>query len=169
MRTARSRLPKGFSLDERLAQCADAIESQPEKWAGSWRSWDAALLAASGDVPASTEVSPVSRSAESPQCSPRRFERVCLDLGCGKGGYTVACAEAHPDTLFVGIDVEGLCVLRAAECALEHGVSNAASTLKGFASCAPPNALLSTAFPTWPSFLTTTRFSTCRGSSLRES
>ncbi len=129
MRTARSRLPKGFSLDERLAQCADAIESQPEKWAGSWRSWDAALLAASGDAPASTEVSPASRSAKSPQCSPRRFERVCLDLGCGKGGYTVACAEAHPDTLFVGIDVEGLCVLRAAECALERGVSNVAFVL----------------------------------------
>ena len=48
-----------------------------------------------------------------------------LDLGCGKGEYTVECAAARPDTLFVGIDVDGVCVVRCAERAIAQGVTNA--------------------------------------------
>lgn len=102
MRTAASRLPKGFSLDERLAACAQTFEASPERWAGQWRWW-----AGEG------------ARREQP------FEAVVCDLGCGKGEYTVACAKQRPDVLFVGIDVDGVCAWRAAECARAAGVDNA--------------------------------------------
>lgn len=104
MRTPRSRMPKSFCLEERLAQCAQAVESNPASWAGAWHAW-------TPDGPAAPR--------------PRRFERVLLDLGCGKGEYTVACARQHPDVLFVGLDIEGICVMRGAERALSEGVGNA--------------------------------------------
>lgn len=53
------------------------------------------------------------------------YQHVVLDLGCGKGEYTVECAAARPDTLFVGIDVDGVCVVRCAERAIAQGVTNA--------------------------------------------
>ena len=108
MRTARSRMPKSFSLEERLAGCARAVESRPGSWAGSWRRW------APQEKPFAEQV-----FREKP------YEHVCLDLGCGKGEYTVACAKANPDVLFIGLDIEGVCVMRGAERALAEGVSNA--------------------------------------------
>ena len=47
--------------------------------------------------------------------SRKAFSHVVLDLGCGKGEYTVACAKLRPDVLFVGFDVDAVCTLRAAE------------------------------------------------------
>ena len=102
MRTAASRLPKGFSLEERLAACASNVESQPKQRAGQWRLW-----------------APEGARREAP------FKSVVLDLGCGKGEYTVECAAARPEVLFVGLDVDGVCVMRAAERAIEAGVGNA--------------------------------------------
>lgn len=57
------------------------------------------------------------------------YVAVVLDLGCGKGEYTVECAAARPDVLFVGLDVDGVCVMRAAERAIAQGVSNAVFVL----------------------------------------
>lgn len=102
MRTAASRLPKGFSLEERLAACESNVESQPKLCAGQWHSWSA--KGASRAIP---------------------YRSVVLDLGCGKGEYTVECAKANPDVLFVGLDVDGVCVMRAAERAIAEGVQNA--------------------------------------------
>lgn len=131
MRTPRSRLPKDFSLEERLAACAQAAESDPEAWRGRWHTWapsTASNAAAHGDTahdntahgstvaPAPAEAAPARRAP---------YERVVLDLGCGKGEYTVACARLRPDTLFIGLDVEGVCVMRGAELALAEGVPNA--------------------------------------------
>lgn len=106
MRTAASRLPKGFSLEERLAACASNVESHPKDRAGQWRCW-APLGERRGDP----------------------YDAVVLDLGCGKGEYTVECAAARPDVLFVGLDVDGVCVMRAAERAIAQGVSNAVFVL----------------------------------------
>lgn len=105
MRTARSRMPKDFSLEDRLAACADAVESNPASWAGTWRFWTP------------QEGSGAARRESA-------YDSVCLDLGCGKGEYTVACAKANPDVLFVGLDIEGVCVMRGAERALAEGVPN---------------------------------------------
>ncbi len=44
-----------------------------------------------------------------------------LDLGCGKGQFAIAQAQAHPDTLFIGLDYDKACIARAAQkvCELE--------------------------------------------------
>lgn len=103
MRSARSRVGKDFNLEERMAACARAIEAAPESWKGDWRFW----------TPAGDE------RREHP------FRKVVLDLGCGKGEYTVACAKQEPDVLFFGLDIERICIMRGAELALAEGVDNA--------------------------------------------
>ena len=118
MRTPRSRLPKDFSLEDRLAGCARAVERAPETWRGKWHGW----------VPTAVDSFPADRADASARASlvnRAPYNRVILDLGCGKGEYTVACARLHPDTLYVGLDVEGVCVMRGAELALTEGVPNA--------------------------------------------
>ena len=118
MRTAASRLPKGFSLEERLAACASNVESHPKDRAGKWRCW-APLGERRGDS----------------------YAAVVLDLGCGKGEYTVGLAKMFPNINFVGVDIKGarmwtgatqaiaVCVMRAAERAIAQGVSNAVFVL----------------------------------------
>lgn len=126
MRTPRSRLPKDFSLEERLAACAQAAESDPEAWRGRWHTWapsTASNAAAHGDTAHGSTVAHAPAEASPAPRTP--YERVVLDLGCGKGEYTVACARLRPDTLFIGLDVEGVCVMRGAELALAEGVPNA--------------------------------------------
>ena len=153
MRTPRSRLPKDFSLEDRLVGCAQAVERDPESWRGRWHTWAPSAVAQQASDPVTeAEASPTERAssaAEAPRPeraedapsengasqphrtrnagAPRRapYERVVLDLGCGKGEYTVVCAASRHDTLFVGLDVEGVCVMRGAERALAEGVTNA--------------------------------------------
>lgn len=55
----------------------------------------------------------------------QRFKRVHLDLGCGKGAYITAMAKRHPDTLFIGMDSEPVCVVHAAQLVLDEGLKNA--------------------------------------------
>ena len=47
-----------------------------------------------------------------------------VDLGCGKGQFSVQEARAHPDALYIGIDNEELCIAFAAQRAVESGLSN---------------------------------------------
>lgn len=73
------RTPKNFVLEERLERYANAIETNPEAYAGDWRR----------------------------ACAPvgsKSFTRLHLDLGCGKGTYLVERARREPDTLFIGMD-----------------------------------------------------------------
>jgi len=49
-----------------------------------------------------------------------------LELGCGKGEYTVALAKANPDKNFIGIDIKGARFWRGAKTALEEGMNNVA-------------------------------------------
>lgn len=146
MRTPRSRLPKDFSLEDRLAGCAQAVERSPESWRGRWHEWSPSFDSTKADVsdafatadandPTDTATAAANRhpaiaKAVAPDSLPvsasrTPYLRVILDLGCGKGEYTVACARLHPETLFIGLDVEGVCVMRGAELALAEGVSNA--------------------------------------------
>ncbi|WP_294380517.1 methyltransferase domain-containing protein [uncultured Senegalimassilia sp.] len=108
MRSAASRLHKGFSFAKRFRECSDQICCDGASWAGRWATW-----APGGAVRG------------------RAFSRVVLDLGCGKGEYTVACAKMRPDVLFVGFDVDAVCTLRAAEAAAAAGVDNAVFLMDG--------------------------------------
>ena len=49
---------------------------------------------------------------------------IVLELGCGKGEYSVALARQYPDTNFIGIDIKGARLWRGAKTALEEGLSN---------------------------------------------
>jgi len=50
---------------------------------------------------------------------------IVLELGCGKGEYTIALAEKFPDKNFIGIDIKGARFWRGAKTALENGIHNA--------------------------------------------
>ena len=95
-----ARLPKNFVLEERLEKYADAIELRPANLAGRWA------------------------EACQPLGSDIAFKEVRLDLGCGKGHFTVESARREPDVLFIGIDGEPICIAYAAQKALEEGLPN---------------------------------------------
>ena len=94
------RTPKNFVLEERLERYADAIETNPEAYAGDWRE----ACAPAGGKP---------------------FEHLHLDLGCGKGTYLVERAAHEPNTLFIGMDQEPICIAYAAQKICEQELSNA--------------------------------------------
>jgi tRNA (guanine-N7-)-methyltransferase len=49
---------------------------------------------------------------------------IVLELGCGKGEYSVALAKEYPNKNFLGIDIKGARFWRGAKTALEEGISN---------------------------------------------
>lgn len=49
---------------------------------------------------------------------------VILELGCGKGEYTVGLAEAYPHQNFIGVDIKGNRMWTGAKNALESGMTN---------------------------------------------
>lgn len=96
-------MPKNFVLDQRIERAADAIETGAAAYRGRWAEACHPLTAAGA----------------------ARFDRVHLDLGCGKGAYIAAMAERRPDTLFIGMDSEPVCVVHAAQLVLDRGLKNA--------------------------------------------
>jgi tRNA (guanine-N7-)-methyltransferase len=51
---------------------------------------------------------------------------IVLELGCGKGEYTVGLAQLFPDKNFIGIDIKGARMWSGAKQALENHLSNVA-------------------------------------------
>ena len=49
---------------------------------------------------------------------------IVLELGCGKGEYTVALAERNPDKNFIGVDIKGARMWRGAKSATEAKMQN---------------------------------------------
>lgn len=49
---------------------------------------------------------------------------IVLELGCGKGEYTVALAERDPSRNYIGIDIKGARMWRGAKTATEQGMQN---------------------------------------------
>ncbi|WMI69341.1 tRNA (guanosine(46)-N7)-methyltransferase TrmB [Mangrovimonas sp. YM274] len=49
-----------------------------------------------------------------------------LELGCGKGEYSVALAQKYPEKNFIGIDIKGARFWRGAKTAVEDGIDNVA-------------------------------------------
>ena len=50
---------------------------------------------------------------------------IVLELGCGKGEYTVGLAQRYPEKNFLGIDIKGARFWRGAKTALEEHITNA--------------------------------------------
>jgi tRNA (guanine-N7-)-methyltransferase len=51
---------------------------------------------------------------------------IVLELGCGKGDYTVALAHTRPDRNYVGVDIKGARLWRGAKTAVEKEMTNVA-------------------------------------------
>lgn len=51
---------------------------------------------------------------------------IVLELGCGKGEYSVGLAQRYPDKNFIGIDIKGARFWRGAKSAVEAGMKNVA-------------------------------------------
>ncbi len=51
---------------------------------------------------------------------------IVLELGCGRGEYTVALAERYPDKNFIGVDIKGARMWAGAKDALEKQLKNVA-------------------------------------------
>ncbi len=51
---------------------------------------------------------------------------IILELGCGKGEYTVGLAKLYPENNFVGVDIKGARMWSGAKQSLEEGLSNVA-------------------------------------------
>lgn len=51
---------------------------------------------------------------------------IILELGCGKGEYTIALAKKNPQTNYIGIDIKGARFWRGAKTALEDKLDNVA-------------------------------------------
>ena len=49
---------------------------------------------------------------------------ITLELGCGKGEYSVALARKHPERNYLGIDIKGNRMWRGAKTAIEEGMTN---------------------------------------------
>jgi tRNA (guanine-N7-)-methyltransferase len=51
---------------------------------------------------------------------------VILELGCGKGEYTIGLAEKYPQINFIGIDIKGDRLWRGGKTSIEKGLENVA-------------------------------------------
>ena len=49
---------------------------------------------------------------------------IVLELGCGKGEYTVNLAEKYPDKNYIGVDIKGNRIWRGSKTAIEQGMGN---------------------------------------------
>lgn len=55
-----------------------------------------------------------------------RSNPITLELGCGKGEYTVGLAEANPDRNYIGVDIKGARMWKGARSVEDKGMDNAA-------------------------------------------
>ena len=51
---------------------------------------------------------------------------IVLELGCGKGEYTVGLAKLYPENNFIGVDIKGARMWSGAKQSLEEGLPNVA-------------------------------------------
>ncbi len=56
----------------------------------------------------------------------RNDKPITLELGCGKGEYTLGLARKYPDKNFIGIDIKGARLWRGCKTALEEKIKNIA-------------------------------------------
>lgn len=88
------RMRKKKNLLPRLERVSEFQEKDPYARRGDWRSWK-------------------------PDCT-----ALYLEIGCGKGTFTVETAAAHPDVLFVAVEKVADCILLAMEKAQAKHLTN---------------------------------------------
>ena len=88
------RMRKKTNLVPRMEACSDYWIQNPETWKGHWRE----LM---------------------PQCRELRVE-----VGCGKGGFTVKTASADPDVLLIAVEICKDAMVVAMEKAKSMGLKN---------------------------------------------
>ena len=88
------RMRKKKHLEPRMEACAAWQEKSPEQWKGRWKE-------------------------KFPQA-----ERICLELGCGKGRFTVQTAQREPNALFIAVERVPDALVMAMERAKEMALSN---------------------------------------------
>ena len=88
------RMRKKKNLIPRMERCAAVQEKDPYAMRGRWREW------------------------LTPECE------LCLEIGCGKGTFTVETAAAHPDQLFVAVERVPDAMVIAMELAVSMGLKN---------------------------------------------
>jgi tRNA (guanine-N7-)-methyltransferase len=54
----------------------------------------------------------------------KNFSKVVVEIGCGKGEYTVALAQDDPNSLYIGIDIKGDRIYKGARLANENNLNN---------------------------------------------
>ena len=52
------------------------------------------------------------------------FDKICLEIGCGKGRFITETAKKDPETLYIGIERESGALVMAAEKAMEQKIAN---------------------------------------------
>ena len=55
-----------------------------------------------------------------------KAQPIVLELGCGKGDYTIALARRHPEMNFIGVDIKGARLWKGAKEATEESMGNVA-------------------------------------------
>lgn len=69
-------------------------------------------------------------------------QAITLELGCGKGEYTIGLAKNHPGKNFIGVDLKGNRIWRGAKTALETKLTNVAflrTRIENIESCFSAN------------------------------
>ncbi len=89
------RMRKKKNLEDRMARCASLLETDGRSLCGQWK------------------------SAKMPSARQLR-----LELGCGKGRFTVDTAAQHPDVLFIAIERVADALVMAMERAMDRGLTN---------------------------------------------
>lgn len=93
------RMRKRPNLAPRMDKCAELMIAQPEEWKGRWKD-----------------------SAEN--IMGKKAEKLYLELGCGKGRFTVDTAGSLPETLYIAIEKVPDAMIIAMERARERGLQN---------------------------------------------
>ena len=100
------RMRKKPNLVPRWEKCAELLENTPEVHRGRWLA----------DFPG--------------------HERLCLELGCGKGRFTAETAAAEPDVLLIAVEKVPDAMVVAMERARDAGLHNV-FFVDGDAACLP--------------------------------
>ena len=95
-----------------------AHPSQPDGWAPPVHE------ATGGHGPAGETLPPPGQESELPEAGSRTD--IVLELGCGKGEYTITLAERHPERDYIGVDIKGARLWKGAKYATEHRLPNVA-------------------------------------------